>query len=456
MTHSLSRYRREYTDLIRLGLPVIITNMGIVMVAFADTLMVGRYGTRELGAAAFVNSIFILATVMLVGLAGGITPLVGRLYGRRDNHGVGAYMRAGVRVNIAVSLLFTAILGGLYFFLDRLGQPDELLPLVRPYYLVMLATLVPSALFNALQQTSNGCTDTSTPMWIIVGANSLNVLGNWLLIGGELGFPRLGLLGAGISTLTARIVGALAMMAVYRFSARRREFVEGWRIARSDGKRREVEREVWLTSYPVMLQSGIECFLWSFGGVVCGWFGTIQLASFQVVNTISQLAFMTYIGMGVAISVRVANFAGTSNFEAMRRISSAGLHINLVLATIFSCVYYLSFRTLVHFFTPDEAVIIGALPLVFPLILYQYCDSIQLTFANALRGTSVVRPLLWVALGSYLCVGVPSMLLLAVGCDLGNAGVYYSFNIALLVAAVAFSIFFRRTLSRMAAGMPKH
>ncbi|MDE6556067.1 MAG: MATE family efflux transporter, partial [Duncaniella sp.] len=172
--YSLRTYRSEYADLVRLGFPVVVTQLGVVMVSFADTLMVGRCGTPELGAAAFVNSIFVLAIVMQLGLAGGLTPLVGRLFSRGDADGVGRLMRAGVKVNVVVSLVFTGLLGILYFFLDRFGQPEELMPLVRPYYLIMLATLLPTAVFNALQQTSKGCTDTSTPMWIILGANTLN------------------------------------------------------------------------------------------------------------------------------------------------------------------------------------------------------------------------------------------------------------------------------------------
>ena len=240
----------------------------------------------------------------------------------------------------------------------------------------------------------------------------------------------------------------LVLIGVYYFSSMRRPFVDGWRKARKD-QESGTAREVWITSYPVMVQSGVECFLWTMGGVVCGWFGTIQLASYQVVNTISQLAFMSYLGMGVATSIRVANFTGVDDFNQVRRIASAGFHLNIILATVFSIIYFVTFRPLVHFFTPDEAVVIQALPLVFPLILYQYCDSTQITFGNALRGTSKVKPLLWISLGCYLAIGIPCMLFMATVLDLGNVGVYYSFSVALLAAAVALFITFRRTVDKM-------
>ena len=106
--------------------------------------------------------------------------------------GVGATLRAGLRINSIVSIGFTAIMGTLYFFLDRFGQPEELMPLIRQYYLIILATLLPMAIFNCCQQTANGTTDTATPMWMILGANIINIIGNYLLIGGRFGCPELG------------------------------------------------------------------------------------------------------------------------------------------------------------------------------------------------------------------------------------------------------------------------
>lgn len=438
-------YGTEYKNLIRLGLPVMITQLGVVVVSFADTMMVARCGTSELAAAAFVNSIFMVAIVMQFGFAAGLTPLVGRLFSQGDSAGVGAMMKAGFVTNLLLSCAFTVILGIVWFFTDKMGQPPELMPLVRPYYLIMLGTLIPMAIFNAFQQTSNGCTDTATPMWLIIGSNALNIFGNWLLIGGELGFPRLGLTGAGLSTLVARVAGTVGIVLIYLFSRRRRPYLDGWRMARGEDHRERC-REVWNTSYPVMIQSGIECFLWSFGAVVSGWFGKVQLASYQVVNTVAQLGFMIYMGFGVATSIRVANFTGVRDYGSVRRITTAGLHLILLLATASSLVFWFFFHPLVAMFTPDKVVQAAAVPLLLPLILYQYGDAVQLTYANALRGTARVKPLLWVAVVGYILVGVPVILWLAKGLGMQNVGVYYSFTVALVLVAVLLWLSFRRAV----------
>ena len=442
MTEGLwQRYRKEYAELIKLGFPVLLTQLGVILMSFTDTMMVGAYGVEELAASAFVNSVFLIPMVMLSGLAAGITPLVGALFTRSEHYEAGRIARAGLQINLIVSLVFTAVMGGIYFFLDMFGQPDEILPVARPYFLTLLTTMVPMALFNAFTQTSNGLTDTRSPMWFILGSIALNILGNWLLIFGNLGFPRLGLTGAGIATAIARYAGFIGITVMYLRSRRYAPWREGLLKGSGLGQRRY---RVWCTSYPVMIQTGIECLLWSFGAVACGWFGKIQLAAYQVVNTIGQLGFMTYMSFGVAVSIRVANYTGLSDEKGAGLTARAGLHLNLVLATIASLFMALFAHQLLGIFTPDSRVVAAGELFIVPLVLYQYLDAIQLTLINAIRGTSQVKPLLWIALISYVVVGIPVLLLFAVQFGWESVGVYYSFNVALLSAAVLAALFFKR------------
>ena len=437
-------YKAEYKSLWRLGLPVLVTQVGIIVVSFADTMMVGAYGTDELAAAAFVNSLFMIATVMQIGFAAGMTPLIGSLYSRGEHTLVGVTLRAGLTVNAIVSLGFTAIMGILYFFLDRFGQPEELMPLIKDYYLIILATLFPMAIFNCCQQTANGSTDTATPMWMILASNVINISGNYALIYGNFGAPQLGLSGAGISTLIARYSAMCGIITFFLLSKRYRKYISGLRERSADlGK---VCGTVWSTSYPVMIQSGVECFLWSFGAIVSGWFGKIQLASYQVVNTIAQLGFMTYMSFGVATSIRVANYTGLRDITGIRRITSAGIHLNLLLSTIASVIFLIGGKNLIQVFTPDPEVTAAAMMLIAPLILYQYGDEIQLTYANALRGTSEVKPLLWISIVSYIIIGIPFLLFLSNGLGLMNVGVYYSFSGALIVASLLIFRSFKKTV----------
>lgn len=158
---------------------------------------------------------------------------------------------------------------------------------------------------------------------------------------------------------------------------------------------------------------------------------------------------MTFMSFGIAVSIRSANYTGVGDVAGVRRITLAGLHLNMILAAIASLVFLLWGEDLTRLFTPDQAVLESAGMLLLPLVVYQFGDAIQLTFANGLRGTGNAKPFLWVALISYIVIGVPAMFWLAVGLDMGNVGVYYSFSFALFSAAILLYLFFRRTLKSL-------
>ena len=215
MMNLIAGYKQHYKALIFLGLPIVIGQVGVIVLGFADTLMIGHHSTEELGAASFVNNVFTLCIIFSTGFSYGLTPIVGSLYGNRRFAEAGQALRCSLVANVLVALLLTFIMTVVYFNVERLGQPEELMPLIKPYYLVLLASLVFVMLFNGFKQFTDGITDTKTAMWILLGGNALNIIGNYILINGKLGFPELGLLGAGISTLFSRIMMVVVFIIVF-------------------------------------------------------------------------------------------------------------------------------------------------------------------------------------------------------------------------------------------------
>ena len=185
--------------------------------------------------------------------------------------------------------------------------------------------------------------------------------------------------------------------------------------------------------------------------MVVGWFGPVQLAAYQVVNTISQLGFMVFMSFASAVAIRVAYYAGLRNEQGAGAVARAGLHVNLVLATIASLVFILFAEPLINIFINTSAegakgveVIASATALILPLVVYHYFGASQLTFCNAIRGTGQVKYLLWISVTSYIAVGIPLLMLFATGFGGGNLGAYWSFNVALLCASMMSLRYFRR------------
>lgn len=437
-----------YKILFKLGLPVLVTQLGTIIVSMADTMMVGDYGTRELASAAFVNNLFMVPLVMQMGFAGGVTPLIGALFGAGKFQDAGSMVRVALRLNLWLAVMIFAVMGSIYFALPHMGQPAELIPLIREYYLIVLISVISGALFFPTMQMAMGITDTVTPMIIIIVGNVMNIAGNYALIFGHFGLPELGLNGAGLSTLTARVFCSVAMVCVVFWGKRYRPYQSGLRSrVRLAGQRRKMAQ----TSIPTMIQAGVETALWGLGAVVSGWYGKEQLAAYQVVLVMGQLGFMTYMSFATATSIRVANLSGTGDREGVRQTTRCGLHMNLVLATLASLTFILFGSDILELFTPDNEVILIGVALIPPLVLYQYADAVQMTYVNALRGTSFVRSLIPISIVSYIVIGIPVMLLLATGLNMTVGGVYYSFSVALIVAAILYIRSFRKVLPRIKA-----
>jgi len=423
----------------------------MIVVGFADNIMVGHYSTDALAAASFVNNVFNVVMMGCMGFTYGLTPLAGALFSAGATARTGALTRLALKMNALYTLALSAGMGVLYFYLDRLGQPAHLLPIIRPYYLIVLASMLPVAVFNVMSQWSYAINNTKMPMWIILGANVLNIVGNYALIFGHWGAPELGLTGAGLSTLVARTLCPVVILAIFLLSRRYRPYSGGLRHTRS---RHGDARRLFRTSLPVSLQMMFETSAFSLSAVMVGWLGHIELAAFQICVIVGMLGFCVYYSIGAAISVKVANASSdpTDAPGLMRHYAWAGYHIMLVLMAVACLTFALGGRALMGIFSDDTAVVSLAASLIFPIILYQLGDATQITFANALRGTARVQPMLWIAAFAYLVCGLPGTYLLCFTAGLETYGVMLSFSISLFVAAGLFLYFFLRATRPSSGG----
>lgn len=435
----------HYGATLRLGLPIAIGQLGTIVLGFADTMMVGRYSTDALAAASFVTNLFNLVQFLLMGYTYGLTPLVSAAYGRGDTATAAGHLRHALAAGTIFCLVLTAAMTLLYFNIGILGPPDHLLPLARPYYVQMLVSMVFVLLFNMLRQFTDGTMDTASGMWVLLCGNALNIAGNWLLIYGHCGVPEMGLNGAGLATLLSRAAMAAGMAGIVllrgRYAAVRRAF--GATGTTLDGL-----RHINGKSFPVSVQMGLETLSFSAAAVMAGWMGEVQLASFQILNTIGMLGFIVYYSFGAGMSIRVAHFYGAADRRGVEDAARAGRNI-LVSLMILACTTFFVFgRALTGLFTSDAAVIGCCLTYICALMLYQLGDALQICYASALRATSCVAPMMWIAAVSYLGVGIPTGYLCSFRLGLGMGGIYAGFLAGLLTAAVLFAGEFRRIVRR--------
>ena len=319
-------YRDHYVALLRLGVPIMIGQLGIIIVGFADNMMVGHHTSEELAAASFVNNLFNLPLMFALGFSLGLTPLIGNLVGKNQVAKAGQTLRYGLIANLLLAILLIGVMSVVYVNIDRMGQPEELLPLIKPYFLIHLSGLIFIMLFNAFKQFADGIMDTRISMYILLCGNVLNIIGNYLLIFGPGFFPELGLLGAGFSTLLSRIFTLSVFVYLFFFTSRYGRFKEGFRHLKGDSGKQLLH--LTKMGMPIAFQMGMETGSFNLSVIMMGWIGTAALAAHQAVATFTTIGFMLYYGIGSAITILVSNAKGAGEMNKVRSIANAGFACN--------------------------------------------------------------------------------------------------------------------------------
>ena len=434
----------KFIRILRIGIPIMLGQACIIIMAFADNIMIGWHSVPELAASGFVNNMMNLFILIELGFAMGMTPVIGAQYGTGDRAGIGLTLRNGVRINVRLGTVATLIVLGIYPFLGHFGQDPELLPLIRPYYLLIGISTVPVLGFNLLKQFTDGVQAPVVSMLFLLGGNLLNIAGNWILIYGKLGCPELGLTGAGLSTLFSRII-MLAGFALYIFRSRRFiGYSDAYRKARPE---KEGMRNLFDMGYPIALQMGMETSSFTFSAVMVGWLGATALAAHQVAITISQLFFMMMQGLAFSVSILVSEEFGKKNYRGVRGYARTGYLMMLGISVILSALLYAFRWEAAGIFTDSQEVSAMAVSVFFVLFSYQFGDGLQLCFANALRGICDVKPIMAAAFISYYLIGIPVSWLLGFKAGLGITGIWIGFPAGLTCAGIFFWRRFRHSLA---------
>lgn len=410
-----------------------IGQLGMIVLGFADTMMVGHHSTTELGAASFVNNIMNLVIITATGFSYGLTPIVGGLFGREELPQAGKALRSALLANLMAGAIMMAALAILYFNVGNIGQPKELLPYIRPYYLVLLASMPFVMLFNAFKQFTDSITETRTSMWILLSGNLLNIIGNYVLIYGKLGLPEMGVVGAGVSTLLSRVVMVALFLFVFLSRKKMRPYREGFFVL---GWSRQLVRRLVSLGTPIALEMGMETASFSLSIIMVGWLGTIALASHQVMITISQFTFMVYYGLGAAVAVRTSYFNGQDDRDNVRHTVVAGLQVMVALELLLSGIIFLLRNHIGGWFTDSAEVSSTVISLMVPFFIYQFGDGLQITYANALRGIADVKPLMVIAFIAFFVISLPVGYFCGFVLNFGLVGVWMAFPFGLTSAGV--------------------
>ena len=432
---SIKEYLPFYKRNLQIGIPVLLSQLGQMLVQQADNIMLGHVGTNELAAASFAGSVFMNGLIFGMGFTFGLTPLVGKAFGENNKANAAKLFQNSMIANFFMGFILTVIMFGVSFLMDNMGQPHKVVEMAMPYYYIQVFSMIPFLMFFTFKQFAEGIGNTKAAMFVTLSSNVINIIFNYLFIFGKFGFPEYGVVGAAYATFIARTISPILFLLIF---IKRQKFKQYFTYFKISNFNRPYFFRLIKIGIPVGFQMIIEMFAFSIGSIMMGWFGTVPIAAHQIALGLSSLTFMLASGIAQGTTIRVSHQLGAHNYSDMRKAVFASVHLILLFMS-FTATMFLLFRTqLAQIYSVDNQVIDLAAKLLIVASVFQIFDGMQIVTLASLRGIAdVKRPLLY-AIISFSVIGLPVGYLCAFILNLGPQGIWYGFLAALGFASVLF------------------
>jgi MATE family multidrug resistance protein len=452
---NLQHYTKEFKYNLSLSFPVILGLLGHTVVQLVDNIMVGQLGTTELAAISLGNSFVFIAMSLGIGFSTAITPLVAQADGRKDREAAQDVLSHGVVLCVILGVsLFIAVFS-VRKLMYSMGQPPTVVEFAFPYLKWVAASLVPLIIFQAYKQFADGLSKTRPAMYATVFSNILNVIINYFLIFGFGGFPKMGVEGAAIGTLIARIGAVIFILLFIQYHP----LFKGYSLIIGFKKQRlSLFNKILSLGFPSALQMFFEVAFFTMAIWMSGILGKNSQAANQIALNLSSMTFMFAMGLGVVAMIRVGNQYGMKTYADLRRIAIS-LFLLIGLFDVLFCVIYLSFNGqlpwiyLENYGASTSADTLEVVSIAAGLLLvsgfFQITDGLQAVILGALRGIQDVNVPTTLTFISYMMIGLPVSYYLGLKTSLGAVGIWLGLLTGLSTSALLLFLRFQHQTKKL-------
>lgn len=454
-TMSRSSWLDEASRLIALSGPIVLTNVGGIIIQTTDVVMIGWLGPNELAASALAVNVRFVLFLFSVGLITAISPMMAQVRGKRPYavRDVRRTVRQGLWVAVIVGLPICLLLWRIDLILAMLRQSPDLIALAVPYAQAATFGFLPALGFMVLRNFIAALERPRAAMVISIIGILFNALADYALIFGAFGLPSLGLAGAGIATSLTEFFLFFSLLGVIFMNRRFRRYQVFGRFWRPDWER---FFEIWRLGLPIAITLVMEIGLFAGAGFLMGWIGPIELAAHQIALQCGATTFMVPLGFSQAATVRVGLAAGRNDPDGVYRAGMMALGLGVLFMAAMAAIMLTFPEPIVSFFVdvsaPTSAAVIGfAVTFLMFAAFFQVFDAVQVVAMGILRGMKDTRWPMIYAMIAYWLVGLSASYWLAFGAGLGGRGIWIGLLIALMVAACLLMTRFFRLHRRLSA-----
>ena len=440
-------YRSDIKTNFLLAYPVMISMLGQVMTGVADSVMVGWIGATPLAASSFANIFFSLPLFFSIGVSYAITPLVAEAHGAKNTNGIIETLRNGFLINMVIGATMVILIFSIEKTLFHMGQPHEVVSLGIPYLKIVSLSIIPTMIFQTFRQFAEGLHRTRMAMVIVIVSNLINIALNYVLIYGKFGAPEMGLYGAGLATLIARMVMGIWMGAYVYYGKYFQKYHAAFKLPLR-GSWSLINKMLHI-GIPTGTQFLFEGGAFGLSAVMMGWIGTTALAAHQIAINLATISYMTTSGLGAAATIRVAHFLGQRDIPTLRRVAFLMIAMAAVIMAAWAILFIVGKNFLPELYIRDEAVLKIAAPLMIIAGFFQLSDGMQVVCAGALRGLQDVKIPSLLIFVAYWIIALPLGYWLSFSLGYGANGIWIGLLTGLTLTATAMIVRFNILSSKL-------
>ncbi len=445
---SWTGWAREAKHLTKLSWPIILTNLGSIVIQTTDVVMIGWLGAEELAASALAANVRFVLFLFSVGIIAAISPMMAQCLGRRQNEvrDVRRTVRQGLWVALVVGVPASIMMWRIDVILGLLRQEMSLIDLAKPYAQAAVFGFLPALMFVTLRNFIAALERPAAAMVVSIIGILFNALADYALIFGAFGMPKLGLLGAGIATALTECFLLVGLLTFIMIDRRFRRYSILGRFWRPDWQR---FTEIWKLGLPIAITLVMEIGLFASAGFLMGWIGTLELAAHQIALQCAAVTFMVPLGLSQAATIRVGMAVGRNDPSAVFRAGMTAIALGMLFMAAMATIMLTWPERIVALFldeTGDSHLEVAGFAVTFLMLaaLFQVFDAGQVVGIGCLRGLKDTQIPMVYAIISYWLVGLSASAGLAFVLGFGGIGIWIGLIIALAVASVLLILRFVR------------
>ncbi|RLL44964.1 MATE family efflux transporter [Oceanobacillus piezotolerans] len=420
---------------IKILIPILITQVGIYLISFFDTVMSGRAGATDLAGVAIGSSLWVPVLTAINGVLLAITPIIAHLTGAKENKLVPKKVQQAIYLSIVLGFL-VILLGGMALepVLNLMALEPEVQHIAKYYLITLGAGIIPLFIFNTLRNFMDALGQTRVSMFIILLSLPVNILFNYLFIFGKFGIPALGGIGAGIATAITYWIICLVSILIIAFMQpfRGYQLFSNWLLPNGRAWREQLK-----IGMPIGIAMFFETSIFSAVTILMSVYSTNTIAAHQAAMNFASLLYMIPLSVGMALTIPIGYEVGAKRYQEAKKYAYIGISGSIFIAIFNGVILFVFREPVASLYNSDPTVIELTASFIVFAVFYQLADAFGAPIQGALRGYKDVNMTLVISLVSYWLIGLPSGFLLANYTSLEAYGYWVGIIIGLSCGAIA-------------------